>query len=252
MSNSCDIRFLCDIAAHMELVSCSQSTLSYPLHNHVSVFTIGMVLEGAVALVTNDGSRLYKEGGIFAVPPYMPHSIQAQERYTLLSLCMKKDKLDREGLDAVKACAAGLLKQAPGREKVSCGQMIGLLSCLTSFCESQTEERESFIDGLRKQLELFPEIPLSLDEMAEAVYISKYHFIRSFKQEIGLTPHQFQIQNRIRKAQRLLSQTGTIAEVALAVGFYDQSHFVKQFEKIVGLTPAGYRRSCEVIGISAG
>ncbi len=51
--------------------------------------------------------------------------------------------------------------------------------------------------------------------MAQNTFISKYHFIRNFKTEIGLTPHQFQIQNRIRKAQRLIHKTETIAEVEI-------------------------------------
>ena len=75
----------------------------------------------------------------------------------------------------------------------------------------------------------------------------KYHFIRSFKAEVGLTPHQFQIQNRIRKAQRLIHETNTITEVALTTGFCDQSHFIKQFEKYVGLPPLTYKSSSGII-----
>ena len=62
--------------------------------------------------------------------------------------------------------------------------------------------------------------------MAKNALLSKYHFIRNFKAEVGLTPHQFQIQNRIRKAQRLIHKTDTITEVALATGFCNQSHFI--------------------------
>ena len=79
--------------------------------------------------------------------------------------------------------------------------------------------------------------------MAQNAFISKYHFIRSFKSEVGLTPHQFQVQNRIRKAQSLISEAETITEVALKTGFYDQSHFIRQFEKYVGLTPSAYKLS---------
>ena len=74
-----------------------------------------------------------------------------------------------------------------------------------------------------------------------------HHFIRNFKQETGLTPHQFQLQNRIRKAQHLLSGSDTITEVAMTTGFCDQSHFIKQFEKIVGLTPSDYKLACNTL-----
>lgn len=63
--------------------------------------------------------------------------------------------------------------------------------------------------------------------MADATFMSKYNLIRIFKHEVGLTPHQFLLQNRIRKAQRLLETSATITEVALATGFCDQSHFIR-------------------------
>ena len=95
-------------------------------------------------------------------------------------------------------------------------------------------QKETAINKLKAQLETYPEIKYSLDNMANTA-----------KHEIGLTPHQFQLQNRIRKAQRLLENSATIAEVALATGFCDQSHFIRHFEKIVGLTPTDYRLACK-------
>lgn len=92
----------------------------------------------------------------------------------------------------------------------------------------------------RDLLESNPENELKLDALSQISCTSKYHFIRQFKKDIGLTPHQFQIQNRIRKAQHLLLQKHTITEVALVIGFYDQSHFNKCFKKIVGITPSEY------------
>ena len=71
--------------------------------------------------------------------------------------------------------------------------------------------------------------------------------IRSLKAEVGLTPHQFQIQNRIRKAQRLIREANTITKVALTTGFCDQSHFIKQFKKYVGLPPLAYKASFGIV-----
>lgn len=79
--------------------------------------------------------------------------------------------------------------------------------------------------------------------MSEQVFISPYHLIISFKKKIGLTPHKFQMQNRIRKAQYLLLHSNNITEVALTTGFCDQSHFNKWFQKIVGITPTEYIES---------
>lgn len=106
-------------------------------------------------------------------------------------------------------------------------------------------QKETDVSRLKAQLETHPELKCSLDDMAETVFMSKYELIRRFKHEIGLTPHQFQLQNRIRKARRLLEKPSTMAEVALAAGFCDQSHFIRRFKKTVGLTPSEYRLACK-------
>ncbi len=94
---------------------------------------------------------------------------------------------------------------------------------------------------LKELLARFPERKISLNEMAEKIYASKFQMLRNFKKEVGLTPHQFQLQNKIRKAQRLLQGQVNLTKVAYDTGFYDQSHFIRQFEKIVGLTPTEYQ-----------
>ncbi len=103
------------------------------------------------------------------------------------------------------------------------------------------------VEALRRRLEQRPEQKLSLDEMARAACLSKYHLIRVFRRQTGLTPHQFQLQNRVRRAQRLLAagpDALPAAEAALAAGFCDQSHLVRCFERLVGLSPRAYRAAC--------
>ena len=82
----------------------------------------------------------------------------------------------------------------------------------------------------------------SLDQLSEDVYISKYHLIRKFKSKIGLTPHQFMIQVRVRNAQKELADGGRLIDAAIDNGFYDSSHFDKCFEKIVGISPSEYQK----------
>ncbi len=64
----------------------------------------------------------------------------------------------------------------------------------------------------------------------------------------GMTPHQFCIQNRIRKSQGLLDEEKTISRIAAEMGFYDQSHFDKAFQRIVGISPSEYICSKKQIG----
>ena len=86
-----------------------------------------------------------------------------------------------------------------------------------------------------------PENIYLIEEMAEDSKISPYHMIRKFKKAFGLTPHQFQIQCKVRKAQKLLETNESIPEVAYEAGFCDQSHMDRCFQKIVGMTPSQYQ-----------
>ncbi len=247
MDKKCRFQYLYDETADIELIICGRSSLSYPLHNHVSVFTIGIILSGSIILTTSSGSRICSDNQTFAILPYMPHSIQALSCYTMVSLCISKKVFKSGNPDNIKSSVVRLLKKALGTGQINNKQIEKLLNCLYSFGDSKPAGTSSYIDQLKEQLERFPEDKLGIDEMAQAAFTSKYHFIRSFKQEVGLTPHQFQLQNRIRKAKHLLKQADTLTEVALTTGFCDQSHFIKQFEKIVGLTPTAYKLSYGIV-----
>ena len=99
-------------------------------------------------------------------------------------------------------------------------------------------------DNLKELQDTIMEKPENLyliEEMAEDAQVSPYHMIRKFKKAFGLTPHQFQIQCKVRKAQKLLETTKSIPEVAYEAGFCDQSHLDRCFQKIVGMTPRQYQ-----------
>jgi AraC family transcriptional regulator len=81
-------------------------------------------------------------------------------------------------------------------------------------------------------------------ELTAIAKMSPWHFIRSFKTITGISPHQYVLQQRIKKSQCLLQQDRiNISEIAATVGFCDQSHFTKYFKRIVGMTPRQYSRT---------
>lgn len=242
-----NIQYLYDRNVDIELILCIHSEISYPLHNHVSVLTIGLVLCGSISLTVGDNSYTCKKDSSFTILPYVPHTIKAQNPYSLLTLCINKNIINNCSKDEIKNKIRHLLAATCELELTEI-QTIQLLNCLDSLDNaSLSYSTEPFINSAKKQIECYPERKLSIDEMAHSLYISKYHFIRSFKQAVGLTPHQFQIQNRVRKAQHMLNDIDSITEVALTTGFCDQSHFIKHFERYVGLTPTVYKISCKIL-----
>lgn len=84
---------------------------------------------------------------------------------------------------------------------------------------------------------------IELEKLAEISCLSKDHFIRLFKKELGTTPLQYINQKKIEKAQLLLiTEELAVKEIAFQLAFEDYSYFNRLFKKITGVTPQEYRR----------
>jgi AraC-like DNA-binding protein len=84
---------------------------------------------------------------------------------------------------------------------------------------------------------------VSLEELAAFVNLSPFHLLRVFRDTVGLPPHSYLMQVRVTHAKHLLLTSMSPAQVALTVGFTDQSHLTKHFKRIVGVTPGQYAHS---------
>ena len=83
---------------------------------------------------------------------------------------------------------------------------------------------------------------LTLLELSAIAQISPYHFLRLFKKSLGVTPHQYILQRRIDRAKELLQFTDrSISDIAIQVGFCDQSHLTRWFKRSLGITPKQFR-----------
>lgn len=80
---------------------------------------------------------------------------------------------------------------------------------------------------------------IGLKDIAAAAHVSPYHLSRLFKRAIGYAPYQYLIRARVTGARNLLSggRRRSLAEVAAAVGFVDQSHLTRHFKRAFGVTP---------------
>ncbi len=76
-----------------------------------------------------------------------------------------------------------------------------------------------------------------LDDLAQNFNLSKYHFLRVFKSDIGLTPHNYILTQRVDKAKESILRGKSLLEASAEMGFSDQSHFIRNFKKIYGYSP---------------
>lgn len=79
-----------------------------------------------------------------------------------------------------------------------------------------------------------------IQDMSEFVGLSKYHFIRKFKEKVGVTPYQFILNEKIKKARQGILSRQSLSDLALDLGFSDQSHLCNTFKKHMGISPLRY------------
>ena len=123
------------------------------------------------------------------------------------------------------------------------GNVVGLVG-LTQMLEVNSElphrfeKFRSVIDRIDNALDN----PPSVAELASTANLSESHFRRIFKQCFGVAPQEFVVQQRLRRAATMLTETDqSIAQIALECGFGDQSHFSRQFRRFFGYPPRSYR-----------
>ena len=183
---------------------------SYPPHTHTGHMTVGYIEEGRVCMVLNGEAKIYGAGERFQIPPNTLHEIKTvgDECYSMVVLCTALEADENVAED----------------------------------CARDYESTVARLDELQKSILENPENIYLIEQMAHDACISPFHMIREFKKAFGLTPHQFQMQCKVRKAQKLLEERPA-AEVTFDAGFYDQSHMDRCFKKVVGLSPKEYKKA---------
>ena len=228
----------------VEFVSVRRMSGSYPEHVHVSTFVFSFVLRGEAVVVRGSRRRSYAAGDFFVLHPYEPHALIVRDPCDLFSVCVEKNAVDRKlPTDVLEEYILFFERQGT----LDDGEGLLILDTLRKWTPREPAGKKirppAEIEAARKRLERHPDRRLPLEEMARKACLGKYHFLRTFRENAGLTPHRFQLLNRIRRSKPELRGRQSAAEAALNAGFCDQSHFCRTFRKYVGLTPNEYRES---------
>lgn len=123
-------------------------------------------------------------------------------------------------------------------------RLLGTLMCLLQRHGMARPARANLSPGVAKaieRLDFAPEAQISLAGLAALCGVSRFQFLRGFAREVGITPHAYLVQQRVRLARRLLANGQSPAHAAILAGFADQSHMTRAFVRQLGITPGRYR-----------
>lgn len=127
------------------------------------------------------------------------------------------------------------------RNSLSNAAILNLMATL--YTDYQYKKNHQAIpEGIKRAKELMdqnPHIHMTSNVLAKEAELSTKYFGRIFKQSYGVTPHQYQIRNRIGYARFLIENTeSSIKEIAFKLGYPDPYAFTKQFKQHIGVAPS--------------
>ena len=111
------------------------------------------------------------------------------------------------------------------------------------YLPNQTQQRvDSLLLKARDYIHAHLFDALSLEQISHQASLSKYHFLRLFRQQFGMTPHQYVLNCRINRAREALAAGARLDDVVHDFGFADLSHLNRRFKPVFGMTPRQYRQ----------
>lgn len=102
---------------------------------------------------------------------------------------------------------------------------------------------DAYINSAIEYMQVFYSSNITIADICQEVNVSPFHFIRTFKQKTGMSPHQYLLKVRIKKAQELLRlRQYSVGEAAMLCGFVNVSHFSNKFKEMTGNSPSSYKK----------
>lgn len=256
---------------HVESRRACDSRACYRPHSH-DTFSIGAVDAGrSVFSGASSGTRLLQAGSVVAVPAGCVHACNPMPGHAWSYQMLHLDadwlgSLRDESSPPPSTRHLGVVHVSDDRTRYRDYCTLNTLL----FSDATVEEKDAALIAFVGDLEQPPGTPVALGsdaaslhhrlqpamaqlrgqlsrtpplaELATAVHMSRYQLIRAFRRATGLTPHAWQMDQRIRQARLQLRDGEAMASVAHGLGFADQSHFQRVFKAHAATTPGHYRR----------
>ncbi|MEK3737209.1 MULTISPECIES: AraC family ligand binding domain-containing protein [Paenibacillus] len=239
----------------------------FPNHFH-DYYVIGFIEQGKRHLLCNQEEHILNSGDVVIFNPADPHACEQIDGRTLDYRCiniqpevMREYVLEITGIGYLPRFTRNVLYQSELSSPLhDLHQMMLedqsdfqkeelflflLEQLLREYMETETpypQEPTSEIKIICDYIELHYAQNITLNQLSELSGLSKYHLLRLFTRQKGISPYRYLETIRINHAKKLLEQGILPIEVASLTGFSDQSHFTNFFKRLIGLTPKQYMR----------
>jgi AraC-like DNA-binding protein len=252
----------------IELIYAKYRSYRVPPHIHDG-YSIGVSLRGGLAFDHRGSKYTAPSGVISAIEPCQVHNAYAagEHGWEFIAMLFPLDVVRSAVFEGAGADSLPCLPQRVIYDAESARRLIVLhyqlensldplkrqsatVFTLTEFFRRHSTARRETSrlscerDAVRRVRELLQDCyseRISLDLLSTHAALSPFYFLRVFRDEVGLTPHAYLNQIRIREAKRKLAAGVSPAQVALECGFYDQSHLARVFRGATGVTPGRYQ-----------
>lgn len=247
------------VAGVVEVFHAHFTEHAYPMHVH-DAWTLLIVDDGAVRYDLGRSEHGTPVGTVSLLPPQVPHngSPATPHGFRKRVLYLDMTRLDARFIgpavdspdlaDPLLRTRVGQLHQAlarPGDELEAESRLALVGERLRAHLRPRPVPAAPRRDPglarrLRDLLDAHLRDGLTLDEAACRLHAHPTHLVRAFSTAFGIPPHQYVMSRRVDLSRRMLLDGLPPAEVATAVGFYDQSHFTRHFKRLLGTAPGRY------------
>lgn len=234
---------------------------AYPAHTH-QTWTVLLVDTGGVSYDLERRPHAAEPGSLTLLPPFVPHDGKAASAsgFDKRVLYLDERWLPHELVGAAvdrPTVADVSLRRSLGRlhanlarpgDELEAESRLSLISerlraHLRGIDPASTVVRErTLAHRVRSRLEHDLAAPPTIEQLASELGVHSTHVIRAFSREFGLPPHRYVTGRRIDRARSLLLDGMAAADVAVEVGFHDQSHLTRHFRRVLGVAPGAFAR----------
>ena len=237
------------------------------MHSH-STTEVLYITGGRGKLKMRSGTFEVAEGDFVIIPPHIMHTEisspeEPLEYYVLgvanVTVLMREEESFQPVLelgaskDEMKSYMIQIYREMQEKREGYQMMMKSLLLRLTvmmmrrkklelGFEESLNIKRD--LANVKNYIDAHYATPITLDQLADIAFMSKFHLVREFSKALGTSPIEYLLERRIGEARILLSSTSmSISDIASAVGFSSASYFSQRFKLITGTTPIEFRNT---------